>query len=140
MTDPQAIRQLIASYAFAIDAKDYDGIAACFWPDATFTYEHRPFTGHAEIVTLMKNAVEPLDGTQHIFTNFIIHFDGDTARVTFDGLAQHWHRGTVGGDTFMAGGKYKVQVRRVLGHWKIARASASAVWSAGNPALFEHTG
>lgn len=138
MNGPEAIRKLIAQYARAIDVKDFAAIAACFWPDALFTYEHQPLHGRDQIVGLMRDALEPLEGTQHLFMNFIIDLDGDTARVTFDGLAQHWRPGIPGGTTFMAGGKYEVRARCENGVWKIAAAAAGAVWSAGNPALFNH--
>ncbi len=135
MTDREEIQEVLASYGNAIDAKDYDGITACFLSDATFTYEGRPFTGHAAIKDLMQRPLEMLDGTQHYFTNFIIKVDGDRAHLTCDSCGQHWRRGVPGGDTFMAGGKYRVELRKVAGRWKISGASAHGTWGTGNPAL-----
>jgi ketosteroid isomerase-like protein len=135
MSDRDEIQEVIASYANAVDARDYDGITACFLPEATFTYEGHAFTGHAAIAGLMKGPLESVDGTQHFFTNFIIKISGDTAHLTSDSIGQHWRKGASGGETFMAGGKYNVEFRKVAGQWKISGASARGTWTQGNHSL-----
>jgi ketosteroid isomerase-like protein len=137
-TDHDEIQQLMASYAYAIDAKDYDGITACFTPDAATTYAgySSMLTGHAEIRAHMKRALDALDVTQHLFANFIIDTEGDTGALKCDILAQHVRQG----ERYIAGGKYKVEVRRSAGQWKIARVSARSVWSDGTRALLPNSG
>jgi ketosteroid isomerase-like protein len=121
MNDREQIQEVMASYAKYIDAKDYDGIIACFMTDATFTYEGHSVIGRPAIVELIRTAVEPLNGTQHLFANIIVRIEGDTARLTCDCLGQHWRKGVAGGDKFMVGAKYSVQLERDDdGKWKIS--------------------
>ena len=138
-TDREQVQEVMAIYGGAVDEKDYNGITACFMKDATFLYEGKPYTGHAAIEGLMRSPLEALDGTQHLFTNFIIDIEGDTARLSCDSVGQHWRKGTPGGDTLMAGGKYKVDLKKVDGKWKISGANAHGTWGQGNPKLLAET-
>jgi ketosteroid isomerase-like protein len=132
-TDYDELQQLMATYAYSIDTRDYDSLAACFMADATTVYAGHSdvLTGHDQILAHMKRALDPLDVTQHLFTNFIIDIQGETGTLKCDILAQHVCRG----ERYLAGGKYNVEVRRSAGKWKIARVSARSVWSDGNRAL-----
>ena len=81
MTAREQIQQLVAIYARALDARDYTTIADCFAPDASaeFVGFSGPMTGREAIDAHMKKALGPLAITQHMFTNFIIEIDGDSA-------------------------------------------------------------
>jgi uncharacterized protein (TIGR02246 family) len=137
-TEHDEIQQLMASYAYALDTRDYDGLMSCFTTDATTVYAGHSdvLRGHEQIEAHMRRALEPLDATQHLFTNFIIHTDRDTGTVKCDILAQHICRG----EKYTAGGKYDVDVRRSSGRWQIARVSARSVWSEGNRAMLPKSG
>lgn len=137
-TDREEIQELMATYAYALDAKDYEGVTACFTADATAAYAGYSDTlaGHAQIAAHMKRALEPMDATQHLFTNFIIEVEGDGGELMCSILAQH----VCQGENYLAGGKYDVEVRRTAGNWKIARLSARSVWSEGNRALLPKAG
>jgi uncharacterized protein (TIGR02246 family) len=137
MTDYEAIRQLIAVYARALDTKDYAGIAACFTPDAVVDYgEAGPkLHGRAAIAELMRAALSPLDVTQHLFTNFIIRLDGDTGDLACDVLAQHLRRGLPAGETLLVGARYEVRLVRTSGGWLMARVGERIIWADGNRAI-----
>jgi ketosteroid isomerase-like protein len=136
-TEREQIEELMAAYGAAVDAKDYDGFTKCFTPDATVAYEgySQHLSGHAGIVDFMRNALEPLDGTQHLFTNFVVELAGDTGRYSCGMLAQHWRKGAPGGETYLIGGKYNADVRRSEGKWRIARLSFRSLWENGNRSL-----
>lgn len=129
-TDREQIEELTALYAAAIDDKDYEGIARCFAPDATVIYAGycEELQGHEAIIDHMRLALEPMDATQHLFANFIIDIESDTGEMTCDILAQHLR----GGDTFLAGGKYRVRLARTGEGWKFSGISARTVWSSGS--------
>ena len=129
-SDYELIRELTAHYAGAIDARDYDAIAACFAPDAKVVYAgySEELTGHEAIVAHMRRTLDPLDATQHLFANFIIDIKGPAARMTCDILAQHLQNGA----TFLAGGKYETRLVILRGHWKFSRIVARTVWSSGD--------
>jgi ketosteroid isomerase-like protein len=137
-TDYNQIQELMALYAYAVDSKDYDGIAGCFTADAEAIYSgfSDRLKGLAEIGTHMKKALEALDVTQHLFTNFIVDVEGDAARFTCDVIAQHVQKS----GKFMAGGKYKLEARRTAGKWKIARLSMNFVWNDGDRAMLPKAG
>ena len=137
MTDHEAIRQLFAVYAKAIDTKDYAGIAACFTPDAVVDYgEAGPkLQGRAEIADLMRSALAPLDLTQHFFTNFIVRLDGEAAELEADVLAQHLRRGEREGETLLVGARYEVRLARGPEGWAMAHVFERIVWADGNRAL-----
>jgi ketosteroid isomerase-like protein len=137
-TDYDEIQQLMATYAHALDAKNYDAITDCFTPDAITVYAGHSDTlkGQVEIGAHMKRALEPLDVTQHLFMNFVIDIEGDTGRCHCDVLAQHVRQG----ERYLAGGKYNVEVRRSAGKWKMSRVSARSVWSEGNKGMLPKAG
>lgn len=137
MTDHEAIRQLVAVYAKAIDTKDYAGIAACFTPDAVVDYgEAGPkLQGRAAIADLMRSALAPLDLTQHLFANFIIRLDGDAGAFEADVLAQHLRRGEPGGETLLVGARYEVRLARGPEGWLMAHVFERIIWADGNRAL-----
>jgi uncharacterized protein (TIGR02246 family) len=137
MTDHEAIRQLVAIYAAALDQRDYAGIAACFTPDAVVDYGDAgpKLHGHTEIADLMRSVLAPLDVTQHLFTNFIIRLDGDEADLKCDVLAQHLRRGMANGETLLVGARYEVRLARTSRGWLMAHVSERIVWADGNRAI-----
>jgi 3-phenylpropionate/cinnamic acid dioxygenase small subunit len=85
--DRQAIEQLLSSYGFHHDARDFDALGDCFTQDATYTLvvvageTIGPRQGSAEIVEqirLFKS--RQTDQRRHVITNFL--FDQVTAART----------------------------------------------------------
>ncbi len=134
MSDRDKIQELMAIYARALDEKDYSAIEACFAYDAVVEYSgfSSIMTGRIEIVAHMRMALEPLHATQHLFTNFIVENDDQSGQLTCDILAQHVRSAGPPPETYMAGGRYKVEVRKTKGTWQIAKLSARSVWGQGN--------
>lgn len=141
MSDREMIQQLVAVYAKALDEKDYDAIAACFRADAVVEYSgfSAVLTGRAEITAHIRKALEPLLDTQHLFTNFIIENDARSGRLSCDILAQHLRSAGATPETYMSGGRYKVEVRKTEGRWEFARLSARSVWGLGNREMLPRT-
>lgn len=142
MTDREAIQQLVAIYARALDARDYKTIADCFAPDAEaeFVGFSGPMEGREAIDAHMKKALGPLAITQHMFTNFIIEIDGDSATLYCDAMGQHV---TGAGDdavTYLSGGKYNAEMRRREGHWHFQHLVARAIWGMGDREMLPHKG
>ncbi|MFA7601429.1 MAG: nuclear transport factor 2 family protein [Novosphingobium sp.] len=131
-TDHEQVQELMASYANAIDAKDYGAIGDCFTQDAEAKYsDFSPLLRGREAILLhMRKALEPLRVTQHIFGNFIVDTDGDAGTASCAIIAQH-----IGPEsdpkTYLSGGQYSLKLRRSAGRWQIASAMAQEVWSSG---------
>jgi ketosteroid isomerase-like protein len=132
-TDYNQLQELMAIYAHAIDTKDYPGVDACFTPDAETVYagHSNHLKGVEAIGAHMRSSLAPLDATQHVFMNFIVNVDGDTAKFSADIIAQHVKKG----ENYMAGGKYYVDAKRVGGQWKIHRVNAGSHWGMGNKGM-----
>ena len=137
MTHYEAIRQLVASYAAAIDRKDYTGIAACFTPDAVVEYPAagKKLEGRAAIAALMRSALEPLDVTQHFFTNLLIRLDCDKAKLECDVLAQHLRHGLPEGETLLVGARYEMRLVHAAAGWLMAHVSERIIWADGNRSI-----
>jgi uncharacterized protein (TIGR02246 family) len=139
MSDRDEIQELMAHYAEAIDTKDYARLAACFAPDADGQWAAmpEPVVGSVAIANFMKGILDRLEATTHMFTNFIIEVNGDTARMQAKIIAQHVRMGVPGGETYLAGARYDAQVRRIDGKWKLARVRGSSIWHDGNAAILK---
>jgi SnoaL-like domain len=137
-SDYDQIQEMMATYAYSIDTRNYPGLRECFTPDASTVYagHSNHLKGQDAIIEHMKRVLDSLDVTQHMFTNFIIDIQGDSAKLTCDILAQHVRQG----ERYLSGGKYKVDARRSAGKWLIANVSAGSVWSEGNKTLLPKAG
>ncbi len=134
MTDRESIQRLVAIYARALDARDYETIADCFAPDATaeFVGFSGPMNGREAIDAHMKKALGPLAITQHMFTNFIVDIDGDSATLYCDAMGQHVTGTGEDAVTYLSGGKYNAEMRRCDGQWKFQNLVARAIWGMGD--------
>jgi 3-phenylpropionate/cinnamic acid dioxygenase small subunit len=141
-TDWEQIYELLSRYAYTLDNKDYAGIAACFTDDAEADYPGftDPLKGHDQILAHMRKALEPLEVTQHTYSNFIIETEADTGRLTCDIIAQHVHGRGPDAQTYLAGGKYRVEVRREGGAWKMSKVAARNVWGVGERGVLPKAG
>ena len=137
-TDYDQLQELMAIYALAIDTKNYPGITDCFTPDAETVYagHSNHLKGVAEIGAHMKKALEVLDATQHVFMNFIVDVEGDTAKYSCNIIAQHVQKN----ENYMAGGRYNVEAKRIGGKWKIHRVNAGSHWGMGNKGMLPKAG
>jgi hypothetical protein len=71
------ITKLLLRYAHAVDRRDYDAIAGCYWPDATD--EHATFTGNAvDYVAWLREVLPALAVSTHQFTNMLIDVRSST--------------------------------------------------------------
>src|SRR3954465_3402613 len=84
-----AIRELMATYAMALDACRFADVAACFAPDGAWTTNYGAARGPAEIEKFISGIV-PVKGEgpqrKHYITNIIIRVDGDSAKSVSDYL------------------------------------------------------
>lgn len=134
----QEIVDLLTRYATALDTRDWPLLASCFTEDATAEYrgfgERRE--GYAAIEAGLRNALDGLDSSQHIVTNHVVRIDGHTAHTTCYLQAQHFRRGTEGGDTFTVGATYRDRLVHDEHGWRIAERLLEPTWIEGNRAVF----
>ena len=116
-----AIRELMATYAQALDACRFADVAACFAPDGEWTTDYGAARGPAEIEAFIRGIV-PVKGEgpqrKHYITNIIIKVDGDTASAVSDYLIV---READAGLIPVMGGTYRDKFVKTPAGWRFRR-------------------
>ncbi len=80
--DKNAIRELLATYCFHLDADRFEAMAELFTEDGTWDTAFGKGTGRAGIVAQARSiATGPRPRRAHLTTNIVIDLQGDTATV-----------------------------------------------------------
>ena len=119
--EKDAIRELMARYAYALDACKFAEVAALFAEDGEWTTNYGGARGRAAIAALLDgNVPKPGEGPQrkHYITNIIVRLDGDTAHATSDYLVV---REGESGLLPVMGGRYKDAFVKQGETWYFAR-------------------
>ena len=116
-----AIRELMATYAQALDACRFADVAACFAPDGEWSTDYGAARGPAEIEAFIRGIV-PMKGEgpqrKHYITNIIIKVDGETASAVSDYLIV---REAEGGLIPVMGGTYRDKFIKTPAGWRFSR-------------------
>ena len=116
-----AIRELMATYAMALDACRFADVAACFAPDGEWTTDYGAARGPAEIEKFISGIV-PVKGEgpqrKHYITNIIVTVDGERASAVSDYLVV---RESDDGLMPVMGGTYKDAFVKTPVGWRFAR-------------------
>ena len=132
----RAVVDTLVRYASAIDTKDWDQLAECFCPSATFTATGVDLRGVDQIVSFMAQAHDPIDGSQHRLSNFSVRPapDGQVDATTYlDALIVH--RAHPDGPTLQVVSSYHDLLEPHHGSWRIASRRVSSLWSDGSPTI-----
>ncbi len=71
------ITRLLLRYAHAVDRRDYDAVAGCYWPDAVD--EHATFRGNAvDYVAWLREVLPAVAVSTHQFTNILVDVESAT--------------------------------------------------------------
>ena len=116
-----AIRELMATYAQALDACRFADVAACFAADGEWTTDYGAARGPAEIEAFIRGIV-PVKGEgpqrKHYITNIIIKVDGETASAVSDYLIV---REAEAGLIPVMGGTYRDKFIKTPAGWRFSR-------------------
>jgi ketosteroid isomerase-like protein len=133
MSDRSDITQLLATYAHAVDDRDFAAVAACFLPDATASYSGRELGPGVEDIIGHIRGVENFVSTQHLFGVPKIQLDGDTATSTAHAIS-YLVAQSDGATTVLGRGlAYDDQLVRTTEGWRIARRVHRPLWSTVEP-------
>lgn len=139
MLDKDAIKEVMAKYSYYADTKDWETFRTVF--DDIITVDYSSFDPNAKLENvsadefIKNNSIPTLDhlkASQHVFTNFIITVDGDTAHGIMYCRAQHYKPGVIGESTYEVGGHYHIDYVRREDGWKIRNLVANFTWFTGN--------
>jgi hypothetical protein len=136
LEDKAQIRETLLRYAAGVDRKDWALMSSCFTEDTDGVWNGVELHGTQAIVDYINQAAAKfvIRSSAHMFTNIYIELDGDGARSEVYGLAylvgEH-----EGGETFMRlrGLRYRDELVRHDGDWRIRRRNLSADWELQTP-------
>lgn len=120
LADREAIKELAASYCYAVDEQNWEQLRNLFTDDATLDYGEDDlgrFEGHEEIPEFTAILDKLLEVTSHMVSNPMLHIDGDRATGRWYVDARE---ALTSGKTALTQGEYRDVYRRVDGEWKIA--------------------
>lgn len=142
LLDKNEIMEVMARYARGADTKNWDMLRATFDDNISVSYlgfdpetvmecSADDFVANGSIPVLGK-----LRASQHVFTNFDISVDGDSALGYMYCRAQHYRPEFARGDsTYEVGGIYCINFVRREDGWKIKKLEANFTWSTGNTGI-----
>jgi SnoaL-like domain len=137
LADRMAIEQVLVRYCTIVDARDFQRFDEVFTPDAMIDYtQSGGIRGTLpEIKAWLTKVLVPFVVVQHLVTNFEIEVHGDHAHSTcylFNPM------GTAGPDgnpsIFWCGGRYRDELVRSGGGWKIRSRVNEMLYMQGAPA------
>lgn len=115
MSDKEEIRELLARYCFALDADEFDAMAALFTPDGVWETAFGTGTGRAGIVAQARSIAKgDRPRRVHLTTNIVIELDGDTATARSNWVL---FQNTPDGPAIGSGGAYFDRLVKVDGKW-----------------------
>lgn len=141
--DRSQILDLLSSYAFGLDHRDFPRVASVFTSDAEVEIVFESYMPDAErfkSLTIGGDAVaagarqlfSTLDATQHFLGAQSIEVTSSGARASTQMVAHH-HRG---GDFYHTGGTYEDELVRTALSWRISRRTVRIHWTLGTPDVF----
>jgi len=134
LADRQAIVDLTIAYSYALDDRRFDDLDDVFLPDATAELGWL-LEGRDAIKDRIRDALVPLDASQHLLAAHQVQLDGDRATGRCYLQAQHVRVDADGGPLFMVGGRYEDRYVRSLDGWRIEHRSLVILWTDGNAAV-----
>jgi uncharacterized protein (TIGR02246 family) len=119
--DDAGIRELLAGYALALDAGDFEECVQLFAPDGEFLVYGKTFAGRDAIAGMFRDAARGL----HLTGSARIEVDGQRATARSQVLFVR------AGDLQLRPALYDDELTRVDGRWRFARRRCRFITSAG---------
>ncbi|MFF8287837.1 nuclear transport factor 2 family protein [Streptomyces sp. NPDC016309] len=122
------------------DQRDWEALERVFTDEVRLDYTS--LNGGEPAVVPRKGLVAAWSGllgsftaTQHVFSNFLVDLDGDTAVCTAMFQATHRLPNEHGGPLWTLGGHYRFALVRTDSGWRISDIVMTATWADGNQQL-----
>ncbi|HTZ69147.1 MAG TPA: nuclear transport factor 2 family protein [Acetobacteraceae bacterium] len=132
------IIQLINLYGLAMDTQRWDLFDRIFTADVEADYGR---TAHWHDLATFKADFAafhaPLDATQHVMSNHLVHVDGDTAQAFTYGSWRLLRKAVDGNPLWDGTGWYDDALVRGAAGWRIRHRICRIVWWTGNPLVNE---
>lgn len=136
LADMEALRRLPQLYSRAIDARDFDRVAALFHPDATVEGARGSMAASAWVEGL-RAVPSAFAQSMHVLGDPLIDLEPGADRATMDTYAtvyQLREQGEVDPELLL-GIRYLDEVERRDGRWLISRRTSTMLWSRTLPGV-----
>lgn len=135
MSDRQAIETVMATYAQALDARDWSLLDGVFADEVeAVTGAPDPVRGRAAFVAMIRSYLDPCGPTQHLFGPTLVTIDGDAASSITPFRAFHCDQ-LYAMRTYEAIGRYHVRWTRGAAGWRATRWEYALAAHLGDAAL-----
>ena len=125
--DRAAIRDLLMRYGRAVDHRDFDVVAACFTPDAT--YDGTLGRGTiADALVSLRQRMERFRTTMHFMSTQVIELRGTDAGCETYALVYHRTGSDEARDDLIVGVRYLDDLTRGDSGWRIRHRTAKLEW------------
>jgi hypothetical protein len=130
LRDRELIKDLYARYAYGIDSADMDLVRSVFHPDCVVvgTLEGGSLEDYLEGI---EQGVLMYDATMHFKGNQYVEINGDEGFVETWVIGYHMEAPGSPIDSLVLALRYKDEVVRIDGDWKIIRREAAEQWHTG---------
>jgi hypothetical protein len=130
-----AVRDTLDRYMACIDLTDWEGVAACFAPDAQSLYNNDPtvLIGGREVARFIQRAIAAYASTVHDLGNCRIEVDGASAHAASRALIGVYLRETQ--TASIRAISYDDELHEIDGSWLITRRRHEPLWQFDAPAV-----
>jgi uncharacterized protein (TIGR02246 family) len=128
--DEQAVRDLLAQYAFSYDSSDVDGVMALFTDDAVLVNARGTFTGRQAIDDNYRWVNAQRRAGFHFITNTLVRVAPDGQEAWLTAYFQSWAVDLTS-DRRALLGTYAMRLEKAAGQWKIADCRITSDISTG---------
>ena len=134
LIDHAEIERTVSSLGRCLDERDFEGLRKLFTRDASVETPGGSSSGHDSLVEQARRRHTSAAGIQHVITNLLIEFDGDTAQVRANLLVAFADTGPEDAAPFLLGEVYRFSFSRTPDGWRIARMTSAPTWTLNRPA------
>lgn len=139
--DERAITNTMLRFGRSLDLGDWEACRSCLSDQLEVDFERLtgfpPVHAPAEALTDFGECILSPMRRHHVYSNFSIRLDGDSATAIVYMTARHWKATDLGASDYNQYGWYEVGFARTGEDWHITRLKHDFQWVDGNNALFE---
>jgi hypothetical protein len=134
LLDRAQIHDLLARYARGVDRRDLDLVRSCFTDDAAYEGALSK-SDIAQALATLREGLARYTTTMHFIANQVVELDGDTAHSETYAVAYHRAEGAGGGEDLVLGVRYRDELVRDAGRWRICHRRAVCDWQRRDPVV-----
>ncbi|GAA3433304.1 nuclear transport factor 2 family protein [Kutzneria kofuensis] len=134
--DRTAVIEACTRFGWYMDIRDWDRLTGVFDDEVEWgaegASEKQPA---AALVDSFVKVFDGVDSTQHQITDHLVDVEGDTAVCTTQYRVYHIRTGILGDPVLMNAGRFRFELARRDGTWRVRAVIMTPTWSSGSMAV-----